>query len=102
MLNRIDENPYKSPAERGDRTQEPQQGPWRSVVLVLLIAGLLFVVVLLVTLTSLVLPAWLAWRVSVKAGFPGAMGLLVLIPLGILLFLFVLAFRPCKHAPPVT
>jgi hypothetical protein len=51
-------------------------------------------VVLFVTLISLVLPAWLAWKVSLKAGFPGTLGLLVVVPLGFLVFLYVLAFRP--------
>ena len=48
---------------------------------------------LIVILIALVIPAALCWRVCSKAGFPGALGLFVLIPgLGFFIVLFVLAF----------
>ncbi len=48
---------------------------------------------LIVILIALVIPAALCWRVFSKAGFPGALGLLVLIPgLGFFIVLIVLAF----------
>ena len=50
--------------------------------------GLLLLLVLLVLAFLFV---WPMWRVCAKAGFPGALGLLVLIPGGIVVLLFVLA-----------
>jgi hypothetical protein len=35
---------------------------------------------------------WACWRIRSKAGFPGALGLLIVIPLANLLLLFFLAF----------
>ena len=55
------------------------------------------VIVPLTVLISFVLPAWLGWKVASRAGLPGALGLLALIPMGILLFLFAMAFLPWPY-----
>ena len=52
------------------------------------------VAIVLITIFTIVLPAWLGWKVAAKAGFPGLLGVLVVVPLGNLLFLGVLAFAP--------
>ena len=41
-----------------------------------------------------VLFVWPAWRVCSKAGFPGALSLIVVVPGGIIVLLFVLALVP--------
>ncbi len=49
---------------------------------------------LVLSLTSLLafgLPSWLSWRICVKAGFPGQLGLISLVPLGLFVLLIVLA-----------
>jgi hypothetical protein len=43
---------------------------------------------------STVILVWLSWRISVKAGFPGPLGLVSLIPGGVLGLLFVWALLP--------
>jgi hypothetical protein len=49
--------------------------------------------ILIVGLGLTVLFVWMFWRVFVKAGFPGAMGLLCLIPsIGPVVCLIILAF----------
>ncbi len=49
--------------------------------------------VLILTVAFTVLFVWMFWRVFAKAGFPGAMGLLCLIPsLGPIICLIILAF----------
>lgn len=45
-----------------------------------------------ILLVSTVLFIWCMWRICLKAGFRGALGLLVLIPGGIFVLLIVLAF----------
>ena len=35
---------------------------------------------------------WPMWKICVKAGFPGPLGLLILVPIGNLVLLFYLAF----------
>jgi hypothetical protein len=37
------------------------------------------------------LPVWPCWRICTKAGLPGALGLVSLIPAGLLVLLFVCA-----------
>jgi hypothetical protein len=49
-------------------------------------------VMLLGFLVSFGFLAWPAWRICAKAGFPGALGLLILVPLVNLLLLYFLAF----------
>jgi hypothetical protein len=46
----------------------------------------------LVLVVGLVLLVWPLWRVCSRAGFPGALALLALIPVGLIVLLFVLAF----------
>ncbi len=65
--------------------------------------------ILIVALALTVLFIWMFWRVFVKAGFPGALGLLCLIPsVGFLVCLAILAFstwpneRPMAPAVPGT
>ena len=49
---------------------------------------------LIIILFVLIIPAMLAWRICSKAGFPGALGLFVLIPgLGFFIVLIALAFN---------
>ena len=49
---------------------------------------------IIVILIALVIPAALCWRVFSKTGFPGALGLFVLIPgLGFFIVLIALAFN---------
>jgi hypothetical protein len=43
-------------------------------------------------LVGSVLLVWPLWRVCSRAGFPGALALLAIIPLGLIVLLFVLAF----------
>jgi hypothetical protein len=40
----------------------------------------------------MILPAWLACRIATRAGFNTALGLITLIPFGILIYLAILAF----------
>ena len=49
-----------------------------------------FYEILLLALMAL-LVAWPCWRVCVKAGLPGPLGLVALIPLGLLVLLYVWA-----------
>jgi hypothetical protein len=46
----------------------------------------------LVVVVALVLVVWPLWRVCSRAGFPGPLALVALIPLGLIVLLFVLAF----------
>lgn len=39
------------------------------------------------------------WRIFIKAGFPGALSLLIVIPIANLVLLYVLAFSKAKAAP---
>lgn len=48
--------------------------------------------ILLIIALFYLLVIWPAWKVCVKAGFPGPLSLVVLLPGGILVLLFVLAF----------
>jgi hypothetical protein len=41
---------------------------------------------------GVVLFVWPAWRICSRAGFPGALGLLIMVPLLNLVLLYVLAF----------
>jgi hypothetical protein len=47
---------------------------------------------LLFLLPMIVLFLWPAWRICAKAGFPGALGLLIVVPLLNLFLLYFLAF----------
>jgi hypothetical protein len=47
---------------------------------------------LILVLALPVLIVWPAWRICSKAGFPGALGLLIVVPLLNLALLFFLAF----------
>jgi hypothetical protein len=58
----------------------PNVGPFEALVM------------LLGFLVSLGFVAWPAWRVCSKAGFPGALGLLIVVPLVNLFLLYFLAF----------
>jgi hypothetical protein len=40
----------------------------------------------------MVIPAWLSCRIAGRAGFNGALGLITLVPFGILIYLAILAF----------
>jgi len=48
--------------------------------------------ILVLLLPSLVFIIWPAWRICSRAGFPGALGLLIVVPLFNLVLLNVLAF----------
>ncbi|MEO6807959.1 MAG: hypothetical protein ABI353_02475 [Isosphaeraceae bacterium] len=63
----------------------PSIGPAESVILLLMIPLLI----------------WPCWRICSKAGFPGALGLLVMVPLANLLLLYLLAFAewPALRGP---
>lgn len=54
--------------------------------------GLLVVVYLAFVLAIFVLTIVVAWRITAKTGYPGALGLLWLVPLINVIFLLVLAF----------
>ncbi len=59
--------------------------------------------VLILVLAFTVFFVWLFWRVFTKAGFPGAMGLLCLIPsIGPLVCLLILAFATWPNEHPIT
>lgn len=45
-----------------------------------------------ILLSMIPLLIWPCWRVCSKAGFPGALGLLVMVPFANLLLLYLLAF----------
>ncbi len=47
---------------------------------------------LIVIVFVLLIPAMLAWRICSKTGFPGVLGLLMLVPVANLILLCVLAF----------
>lgn len=47
---------------------------------------------LLVIASTVLLVAWPAWRICAKAGFPGPLGLMAILPLLNLVLLFFLAF----------
>ena len=47
---------------------------------------------LIVIVFVLLIPAMLAWRICSKTGFPGGLGLLMLVPVANLILLCVLAF----------
>ena len=47
---------------------------------------------LIIILFVLLIPAMLAWRICSKTGFPGGLGLLMLVPVANLILLCVLAF----------
>jgi len=57
-------------------------GPETIMPIASVIAALLGVVVII----------WPAWRICSRAGFPGALGLLIVVPLLNLVLLYVLAF----------
>src|SRR5215467_6603471 len=46
-----------------------------------------------VIIAAVVLCVWAYWRIFAKAGYPGAMGILMVIPLLNVIVLFFLAFR---------
>jgi uncharacterized membrane protein len=54
--------------------------------------GLTELIILLMLLPLVVVPVWAAWRVSLKAGFRGAWGFLVIVPVVSLIALWVFAF----------
>ena len=58
----------------------PNIGPIELLVMLTLIFSMLLVVV------------WPVWRICSRAGFPGALSLLILVPIGNLFLLFFLAF----------
>jgi len=58
----------------------------------LIAGGIGLVIVLLVALLMLVLTVIIWWKIFSKAGYPGAMGLLMLVPLVNFIMLLVLAF----------
>ena len=47
---------------------------------------------IIIILFVLLIPAILAWRICSKTGFPGGLGLLMLVPVANLILLCVLAF----------
>lgn len=47
--------------------------------------------ILLIIALFYLIPLWPAWKVCEKAGFPGSLSLVVLVPGGIVVLLFVLA-----------
>jgi len=53
---------------------------------------LLFSVIAIFVLLTVILQIFLWWRVFSKAGYSGAMGLIILVPFGILIMLCILAF----------
>lgn len=58
--------------------------------------------ILIAVLACTVLFVWMFWRVFAKAGFPGALGLLCLIPsIGPLVCLIILAFATWPNERPV-
>jgi hypothetical protein len=80
-------------------------------------AGLVLVMIYLVFIVALVaLSIWLQWRILAKAGFNGALSLLILTGIGHLIIQLIMAFgkwpietqlealagvRPATSAPPV-
>jgi hypothetical protein len=62
------------------------------------------VIVLFLSLAMAVLQVWPAWRICVKAGLPGPMGLLAMIPGGLIPLLFLWAFGewPAHRARPAS
>lgn len=52
----------------------------------------MFISIVLLGLVFSLLPAVLYWRIFDKAGYPGALGLLSIVPLLNLVALFILAF----------
>ncbi|HET8714894.1 MAG TPA: hypothetical protein VFM16_03645 [Holophagaceae bacterium] len=53
----------------------------------------LWAIIALVGLAIIAFQVWLFWRIFAKAGYSGAMGLLILLPgIGILIALCILAF----------
>ncbi|WP_406696026.1 hypothetical protein V5E97_34020 [Singulisphaera sp. Ch08] len=59
--------------------------------------------VIIVASTGL-LYLWPVWRICRKAGFPGAIGLLALVPfanIGLLLFLAFAEWPATRHAKPI-
>jgi hypothetical protein len=65
------------------------------IIVFILMGGLFITAVLLVQI-------FLWWRVFSKAGYSGAFGLLFLVPFGVLIMLFILAFSqwPINKLPP--
>ncbi len=53
--------------------------------------GTVELLVLAIVFVSLVVVVWPCWRISVKAGLPGPLGLVSLIPGGLFVLLFVWA-----------
>lgn len=53
--------------------------------------GVLEIVILLI---SAALFVWPAWRICRRAGFPGSLGLLAMVPVANLVLLYILAFAP--------
>ena len=51
--------------------------------------------ILFIVLVCLVLKAIICWKIFSKAGYSGAMGLLMLIPVVDIIMVFVLAFGQC-------
>ena len=47
---------------------------------------------LLMLVSTVLLVAWPAWRICAKAGFPGPLGIMAILPLLNLVLLFILAF----------
>ncbi len=58
----------------------------------LIAGGIGLVFVLLVSLVTLVLTIVIWWKIFSKAGYSGALGLLMLVPIANLIMLLVLAF----------
>ena len=54
--------------------------------------GSLGITEIILILLMLVLPVWVFWRICAKAGYPGAMAQLLLIPVANLVLLGILAF----------
>lgn len=74
-----------------------------------LIAGGLGLVILLLVAMVLAFAVFLYWRILSKAGLPGALGILAIIPFGAVILLCILAFsrwnvvpaeRPYSGLPP--
>lgn len=59
----------------------------------------IWVVVILVAIAVRALFVWFFWRIFVKAGFNGAIGLINIIPLGELVCILILAFSDWPMAP---
>ncbi len=65
-----------------------------------MIAGGFFLTFVLVAVAFTIFFVWLFWRIFTKAGYPGALGLVCLVPsIGPLICLLILAFGTWPNEP---